>query len=355
MKRRDFLKTSTAGTVLTSAALSRGATIQTSDKIRCGLLGLGHAHGFDALGVMRALDELEVVGYCEPDASVRERYRGAKHLEGLPSLSEEELLGDPTVQIMAVESDVPRLLDLAEKAVDAGKHIHLDKPAGTSLPHFKRVLDKAEQKSLLIQMGYMYRYNPGFDLIRQAVREGWLGQVFSIEASMCTDLSRDKRTAIAFHPGGVMLELGCHPIDMIVLLLGRPDKVTSFIRHDSPIEDDLADNTLAVLEFERAMVKVESNAQETSAFKDRRFKVVGTEGSIILSPLEPPMATIALRNPRGEFPKGVSEKVLPDLDRHVLDFKDLAACIRGKREFAYSKEHDYITQETILRACGVEV
>ena len=355
MKRRDFLKTSAAGTVLASSARMRSSLAESNKPIRCGILGLGHAHGMDALGVLRNLDEFEVVGYCEPESGIADRYRSAEPMKGLPSLTEEELLGDPTVQMVAVESDVPRLLDFAEKAVAARKHIHLDKPAGTSLPRFKKILDEAKEKNLLVQMGYMYRYNPGFDLIRRAVNEGWLGQVFSINASMCTDLSKDKRTSIAFHPGGVMLELGCHLIDMIVLLLGRPNKVTSFIRHDSPIEDNLADNTLAVFEYDRAMVKVESNAQETAAFRDRRFKVVGTEGSIILSPLEPPVATLAFRDPHGEFPKGVSEKKLPDLDRHILDFQDLAACIRGEKEFAYSKEHDYIVQETILRACGVEV
>ena len=42
--------------------------------------------------------------------------------------------------------------------------------------------------------------------------------------------------------------------------------------------------------------------------------------------------------------------MIPDVE----DLKELARCIRGEQEFPYSKEHDLIVQETLLRACGVE-
>jgi predicted dehydrogenase len=319
---------------------------------RCGFLGINHAHALDALGVVRALPEYEVVGICEPDDSVREALARHPKVQGLPWLSMDDLLGDETVRMVAVESDVPRLLELGRTAVDAGKHIHLDKPAGTSLPEFKNLLDAAESQDLLVQMGYMFRYNPGFDLIRQAVAEGWLGDVYSIQASMCTSLSPVKRERIAFHPGGLMLELGCHLIDMIVLLLGPPNEVSSFLRHDGGVDDGLADNTLAVLEYDHAIVTVESAAMEPNAFAARRFKVCGPEGAIILSPLEPPAVHVSLRKGRGDFKGGVTETKLPDLDRHVRDFQDLARCIRGGAEFGYAKRHDLDVQRTVLRACG---
>lgn len=354
MRRREFLMTTAAGSLLASAVKPSTAAAQELAPVRCGLYGLGHSHAFDALKVLRASADYEVAGYCEPDEAMHDRFGGAEALQGLNRLAEAELLEDKSIHMLAVESNVPRLLDFAEKAVAAGKHLHLDKPAGTSLPRFRRILDEAEQKNLLVQMGYMFRYNPGFDLIRQAVAEGWLGRIYSIDACMSTDLTPEKRLGFAHHPGGAMLELGCHLIDMIVLLLGRPEKVASFLRRDSPADDELSDNTLAVLEYADAMVQVESTAQEFQPFPERRFKIVGSAGSIVLNPLEPPSVRVALREEHGDFPKGVTHLKLPDLDRHVLDFEDLAACIRGEREFAYSKEHDFIVQETVLRACGVE-
>lgn len=252
--------------------------------------------------------------------------------------------------MIAIESGVPRLLELARAAVNAGKHVHIDKPAGASLPEFAALLKAAEEKKLLVQMGYMFRYNPGFDFVRRAVKENWLGDIYQISASMCTDLDDTKRKRIAQYRGGVMFELGCHLIDMIVLLLGAPTKVTPYLRHDGPQNDTLADNTLAVLEYPRALVTVESAAMEPGAFATRRFKIAGTNGSIVLNPLEPPAARLTLDKPAGGYDKGSHPVSFDDLERHVLDFEDFAACIRGDRAFAYTKEHDLLVQQTVLLA-----
>lgn len=347
--RRSFLAAMGAAGVASIGGVSANA------RIRCGLLGIDHAHGLDVLRVLRALPEYELVGICEPDAAVRAAYEGHPELEGVAWLDRDELLDDASVQVVAVESGVRRLLELGQAVVASGKHLHLDKPAGTSLPDFKRLLDDARARDLLVQMGYMFRYNPGFDLIRAAVGEGWLGDITSIHASMCTDLGAEKRAGIDLHPGGIMLELGCHLIDMIVLMQGEPTRVTPFLRHDGAFDDELADNTFAVFEYDWGLATVDVAAMEPQAFRGRRFKVVGPKGSVTLSPLEPPRARLVLKEARGAYTAGSHEVELPDRERHVLDFKDLARCIRGDADFAYSTQHDLAVQRTVLRACGESV
>ena len=66
----------------------------------------------------------------------------------------------------------PDLLDNAEPSIAAGKHVHLDNPAGPSLPHYKRILDAAAERTLIVQMAYIDRSNPAIVLLRQAVAEG---------------------------------------------------------------------------------------------------------------------------------------------------------------------------------------
>ncbi len=351
MIRRTFLKLAAAAAV----AGAEPAPAPSTQPIRCALLGIDHAHALDVLGVLRALPEYEVVGVCEPDSSVRAAFEPHPDLAGIRWLTPDELLEDPTLHMVAVESGVPRLLNLAHTVVDAGKHLHLDKPAGTSLAEFQALLDDAARKNLLVQMGYMFRYNPGFDLIRKAVAEGWLGDVYSIQTSMCTDLGPEKRARMLFHPGGIMLELGCHLIDMIVLLKGEPPRVTPFLRHDGRFDDRFADNTLAVLEYDWGFATVEVAAMEPHAFAGRRFRLVGPNGSLTLNPLEPPRARLALKEGRGTYAKGSHDIELPDLERHVLDFQDLARCIRGEAHFAYPKTHDLAVQRTVLRACGEDI
>jgi len=350
MNRREFITVSTA----LPAALALARTAHAAPRrIRCGMLGIDHAHGLDVFEVLSKSNDFELAGICEPDDSVRQQFAAMPRLKDVKWMSMEEVQADTTLQMIAVESAVPRLLPLARAAIDANKHVHLDKPAGASLDSFRALLDEAAKRKLLLQMGYMFRYNPGFEFVRRAVKEGWLGDIYAIHGSMCTDLTPEKRNRAAVYPGGMMLELGCHLMDMVLLLIGPPSKVTPFIRHDSPQDDTLADNTLAVLEYPRTIVSIEVAAMEPDAFQTRRFKVCGTNGSIVLAPLEPPAARLALRKDATGYKQGEHAVTFPDLERHVLDFADLAACIRGEKEFSYSREHDFALQKTLLQASGM--
>ena len=76
-------------------------------------------------------------------------------------MTQEQLLNVPGLQAVLVETRVRDLLDTAEACVAAGKHVHLDKPAGESLPQYRAAFStRPRSKNLLVQMGYMYRYNP---------------------------------------------------------------------------------------------------------------------------------------------------------------------------------------------------
>ena len=75
-------------------------------------------------------------------------------------------------------------------------------------------------------MGYMFRYNPAFELCFRAVREGWLGKIFAVEAVMG---KKSGDSTVRTGPiGGTMFELGCHVIDAVVYLLRAPAKSMPF-------------------------------------------------------------------------------------------------------------------------------
>ena len=321
--------------------------------IPCAILGTGHGHAVGKLRVLQQSADWDLVGVCEPDPDLEVRRKADAAFAGVRWLSESEVLEDPGVKMIAVEGAVPHLLDLGEKAVEAGKHIHLDKPAGTSLSQFRALLDSAERQGLIVQMGYMFRYNPGFDLVRRAVREDWLGEIHYLHGSINSNIEPARRKGLAFHPGGFMFELAGHVMDMLVLIMGRPEKVTPFIRHDGVYDDGLMDNTLAVLEYARSVAVIEASAIEVGAADRRHFEVCGSRGSIILQPLEPPAVRLYLDQARGGYAKGWQSVGITDIPRYVRDLEELARCLRGEQEFPYSKRHDYIAQETLLRASGV--
>jgi predicted dehydrogenase len=323
-------------------------------KIRCAILGTGHGHAAGKLRVLQESDDWELVGVCEPDPAWRARREREAPFAGVRWLAEADALGDPSLKMVAVESEVRQLVGLGQKVIDAGKHLHLDKPAGVSLPAFRALLNAADRKGLIVQMGYMFRYNTGFDLIRRAVREGWLGHVHYLHGTINSLYDAAHRKTLDFHRGGMMFELAGHLIDMLVLLMGRPRRVTPFMRHDGAFDNQLADNTLAVLEYDRAVALIESSALEVGSSARRHFEVLGNAGSVVLQPLEPPALRLCLSEPRGGYQAGWQDVAVPNIPRYVRDLQELARCIRGEQAFPYSKEHDLTMHETLLRACGVE-
>ncbi len=80
-------------------------------------------------------------------------------------------------------------------------------------------------------MGYMFRNNPATQLCQKAVRKGWLGDIFQIHADMCHDYGGvTYQRYLSSYKGGIMFNLACHHIDIIVSMLGRPEKITPFMK-----------------------------------------------------------------------------------------------------------------------------
>lgn len=320
-------------------------------KIKYGQIGTGHAHA-SKLSVYRASPDYEVVGLVEPDADRRRQAEKSEVYQGLPWMSQEQLLNVPGLQVVGVETEVRNLLDVAETCVNQGLHIHLDKPAGESLPQYRKILETAAGKHLCVQMGYMYRYNPAVILLREFLSRKWLGDVFEVHTVMSKVIPSANRVRLAEYRGGTMFELGCHIIDLVVGVLGRPQQVHAYPQHAGAQEDTFMDNMLATCVYPRALATVKSSGLEVNGFARRHLVVCGTEGTFHIQPLDNPSAHVTLATARGKYSKGPQDVAFPKFVRYVADAADLARIVRGEKDADFSYEHDLAVQETVLQASG---
>ncbi len=362
LSRRDFTGQVTQGTlaasVVGSSILAGTVSGQAARrKIKIGQIGTQHAHASGKIETLRKLTEdFEVVGVVEPDPERRKEVENEDAYRGVTWMTEERLLNSKGLEAVAVETGVPDLVPTASRCIAAGLHVHLDKPAGESLAAFRKLLDESVRKNLVVQMGYMFRYSPAFQLCFQAVREGWLGDLFEAHAVISKKVGADRRIELAESLGGSMFELGCHLIDALVYVLGKPERVTAHVRNTRPEQDTLADNQLAVLEYRMATATVRSALVEPFGFRRRQFVICGDEGIVDIRPLEPPKLLLALTEPRQAFQKGYQEVELPpSAGRYDGDFSDLAQIVRGQKAPDFTPDHDLAVQETILRASGLSV
>ena len=150
-----------------------------------------------------------------------------------------------------------------------------------------------------------------------------------------------------------MFELGCHVIDVVIWLLGRPAQVTPFVRRTRPDQDTLADNQLAVLQYPQATATVRSALIEVEGPQRRQLVVCGDDGTFDLRPLSGNRFRLALDQPRGDYKKGYQDVIFPGKPRrYVGDFAELAKVIREEKAPDFSAEHDLTVHETVLLASG---
>ena len=326
-----------------------------SHKVRMAQYGTKHSHAGGVLEVMLASPDVEMVGVYEPDP---ERRRTLEAADKPPWNdvswfdSPPEFLEDPTILAVASEGSNAESLDHTEAIVEAGKHVFYDKPAGDNYGRFERIVGKARSSGLLVQMGYMFRHHAGFSRIAEWARSGLLGDVFSVRAHMSTHLDRPAQEAIAPQRGGIFYDLSGHMIDQIVWIIGRPTKVTSFLRQDATDVPGFSDNTLCVLEYDSAIACVDIAAVETPPMA-RRFEVYGTVGSAIMEPFEPPgPIRLCLNEGRGGHPAGVTMVEVEDRPRYVDNLASFVSALRGEKSPDRSLDHELLVQETILRCTG---
>ena len=128
--------------------------------------------------------DVELAGVWEPDAERRAAAGQQAAYAGVRWLADaDEALSDPTVRAVAVEGDVFQGLGWAQRAVGAGKHVWLDKPAGLDMEAFRRVVETARERNLLVQLGYMFRYNPGARFLLDWARSGRLGDIHAVQGT----------------------------------------------------------------------------------------------------------------------------------------------------------------------------
>lgn len=348
-----------APVIIRSSALGADGAPAKRKPIKIGQIGTGNQHAYKMSTLRKLPDLFEVVGFVEDDPKLREKAQKSDTFKGLKAMSADELLAVPGLQAVAIETEERVCIPPALRCIQAGKHIHLDKPCGESLPKFKVLLDEAKARSLTLQVGYMYRNNPAVQFCIKAVKDGLLGNVFDLDASMGRYDGKGYRDLIKDYKGGIHYILACHLIDIAVTLMGEPGKIHPYMRQSR--SDGVLDNCLSVFEYsDGRLATLRTSITEAKGFEHRRLKVMGHKGTITIEPIESKgnmsggVLKLALEEDRGGYKKGVQTVEMPKpKDRYEDQWREFAAVVNGDMVNPYTYEHDFIVHKCHLEACGM--
>lgn len=332
------------------------------NKIRIGQIGVCHEHAAGKINTLRSLSDVyEIVGVVDDRQTTAARFAGSdlRPYERLRWLSEEELFATPGLRAVTVETPNDDLVPTALRCAERGLAMHMDKPGGRDLALFGRLLGICEQRQLPFQMGYMFRGNPAFQWCLKAARAGWLGEIFEVQASMSHNYGGEPyQDYLARFPGGIMFNLGCHLIDFVIALLGRPAQVTPFLKSAPGSPAEAMNHCLAVLEYPHAIATLWACSREVNGMNRRRLKVCGTRGTVELCPLErfdgkPLLMHLTLSESIPGFAAGTHVVDFGvQRDRYAGQLLELAQLVRGEIANPFSYAHDLLVQETVLAASG---
>lgn len=327
-------------------------------KLSVAFLGIGHDHALFILNSLKKQSDLfELAGYYIPPQEKALFPDRLPHLASIPERPLEELLQDPGIHAVVIESEELRLTALAQQAAEHSKHIHMDKPGSPDAAAFHHLVETARQRNLTFHLGYMYRYNPAVIALREKVRSGALGEIFSVEAQMNCRHAPQKRQGLSQFPGGMMFFLGCHLVDLVLQLRGTPQAVHCFNRSTGADGVDAADYGMAILDYPNGVSFIKTCAEEIGGFARRQLVVSGTRGTVELKPFE-------MYETLPEHYTGVTEYADapwndPGISYHTPQFDrydDMMAAFRrmalGQIPNPWTYDYELALFDTILCCCG---
>ncbi|NEU09043.1 Gfo/Idh/MocA family oxidoreductase [Flavihumibacter sp. R14] len=137
----------------------------------------------------------------------------------------EELLNHPEIELLVINTPNNTHYDLAKRALTAGKHVLIEKPAATSVDEARELFELGKQLDKQVMIYHNRRFASDFLATKRVIESGKLGTV--IEMHLRFDRYRNvigpkafKETAI---PGsGILYDLGSHLLDQAISLFGKP-------------------------------------------------------------------------------------------------------------------------------------
>jgi predicted dehydrogenase len=189
-----------------------------------------------------------------------------------------ELLGDPTIQAVAIATPVSSHFDLALQALRAGKHVLVEKPMAASSEEALRLIEEAEQRNLTLMVDHTFVYTGAVRKIWELTSGGKLGEIYYYDSTRVN-------LGLFQHDVDVIWDLAVHDLSIMDYVLSMPPRAVAAtgMNHVAGGTENIAYITVF---FEDHLI-AHINVNWLSPVKMRRSLIGGSKQMIVYDDMEP--------------------------------------------------------------------
>jgi len=240
---------------------------------RVGVAGLGYwgpnlARNFDQLA--------ELTWVCDADEGVREAF-AARYPRARSTADFGDLLADPELDSVVIATPVPSHYELARRALEAGKHVLVEKPPAMRGEEMEELVQLSEKRDLVCMPGHLLLYHPGVQKLKELVDAGALGEV------LCVYGNRQNLGVVRTHENALW-SLGVHDLSVILYLI-EEQPVEAVAHGNAFLNPGVEDIAFCYLRFPSGKI-AHMHLSWLDPHKMRKITVVGQEKMAIFDDME---------------------------------------------------------------------
>ena len=232
--------------------------------------------GRNLVRVFDSLPDVELAVVCDVSEDIRRELK-QQYPEVKVTADYGEVLANKQIQAVVLAVPAVDHYAAAKQALEAGKHVYVEKPISLSYDHARRLTELAESLSLVLMVGHLMEYHPALRLLKQLVDAGELGEILYL-------YSERVNLGVVRKDENALWSLAPHDISMILHLVDEePESVSA--RGASYLQEGIEDVVFANLRFaDGRMAQIQVSWLDPH--KVRKLTVVGTQKMAVFDDME---------------------------------------------------------------------
>jgi predicted dehydrogenase len=249
------------------------------------IVGIGMIADFHAQALAH-VNGARLIGVVSRDLAKAQTF-AKKHGAAFATTDLAELVSRPEVNVVCITTPSGAHLEPALVAIEAGKHVVVEKPIEITLERVDRLLRAAEEKRVKVAPIFQARFGPGAIAVKAALDGGRFGRL--VLASAYVKWHRTEayysgwKGTLDLDGGGALINQSIHAIDLLQWFAGMPAEVFSFNTRRTHLHIEAEDTATAALRFESgALGTIEASTAVYPGWQ-RRLEICGERGSVVLT------------------------------------------------------------------------